>query len=143
MRIRRMEEAKCVITSYSIHYTKLYEKVYYKRENRFAGTSKYPLKKMLNFALEGITSFSVKPLRIISIIGLISLFVSCVSFIYIIVTYFRGYNIQGWTSLMSSLWFIGSLTLISLGIIGEYIGKIYTEVKGRPRYNVESVLFED
>ncbi len=119
------------------------EKVYYKRENRFAGTSKYPLKKMLNFALEGITSFSVKPLRIISIIGLISLFVSCVSFIYIIVTYFRGYNIQGWTSLMSSLWFIGSLTLISLGIIGEYIGKIYTEVKGRPRYNVESVLFED
>lgn len=119
------------------------EKVYYKRENRFAGTSKYPFKKMLNFALEGITSFSVKPLRIISIIGLISLLVSCISFVYIVVTYLRGYNIQGWTSLMSSLWFIGSLTLISLGIIGEYIGKIYTEVKGRPRYNVESVLFED
>ncbi len=119
------------------------ENVYYHREDRFAGTSKYPFKKMLNFALEGITSFSVKPLRIISIIGLVSLLVSCVSFVYIIVTYFRGYNIQGWTSLMSSLWFIGSLTLISLGIIGEYIGKIYTEVKGRPRYNIESALFED
>jgi glycosyltransferase involved in cell wall biosynthesis len=118
------------------------EKVYYKRDARFAGESKYPFRKMMNFALDGITSFSIKPLRLIMAIGIISLIISLISLIYIIVSYFMGSIIQGWTSIMLSLWFIGSLIIISLGIIGEYIGKIYTEVKERPLYNIERILFD-
>jgi glycosyltransferase involved in cell wall biosynthesis len=119
------------------------EKIYYVREERFAGKTKYPLKKMLNFALDGITSFSVKPLRIIFLIGCFILLASIVSFAYIMISYFGGGNIAGWTSNMISIWFLGSLTIISLGIIGEYIGKIYTEVKDRPLYNVEKYLFDE
>ncbi len=119
------------------------ENVYYSRAERFAGKTKYPLKKMLNFALDGITSFSVKPLRLIFLIGCIIMMASVVSFAYIIISYFMGGTIAGWTSNMISIWFLGSLTIISLGIIGEYIGKIYTEVKDRPLYNVEETLFVD
>jgi glycosyltransferase involved in cell wall biosynthesis len=116
-------------------------KVYYDRNERFAGKSKYPFRKMLNFALDGITSFSVKPLRLIMAIGCISLSICIISFVYIMISYIGGDVIQGWTSIMLSLWFIGSLIIISLGIIGEYIGKIYTEVKARPMFNIEKILF--
>ncbi len=119
------------------------EKVYYSRTERFAGKTKYPMKKMLNFALDGITSFSVKPLRLIFLMGCFIFLVSLVSFIYIMVSYFMGGSIAGWTSNMISIWFLGSLTIIALGIIGEYIGKIYTEVKDRPLYNVEETLIDD
>jgi len=118
------------------------EKVYYGRNMRFAGKSKYPFHKMLNFALDGITSFSVKPLRVILSIGCISLVICIISLIYIIISYFKGSILQGWTSIMLSLWFLGSLIIISLGIIGEYIGKIYTEVKERPLYSIKSILYK-
>ena len=118
------------------------EKVYYERQRRFAGKSKYPFRKMVLFALDGITSFSIRPLRLIIYIGSLSFLASIVSFIYVMESYFRGGNIQGWTSVMISLWFLGSLTLMSLGIIGEYIGKIYTEIKARPRYHIESILYK-
>jgi len=119
------------------------DKVYYNRDARFAGESKYPFTKMLNFAVNGITSFSVKPLRIIFLVGIISLLISLISFIYILVSYFSGHIIQGWSSIMVSIWLLGSLVIISLGIIGEYVGKIYTEVKERPLYNIEKILFKD
>ena len=118
------------------------DKVYYNRDARFAGESKYPLKKMLNFALDGITSFSIKPLRIIFLVGVISLLISVLSFIYILASYFSGNIIQGWSSMMVSIWFIGSLIILSLGIIGEYIGKIYIEVKGRPLFTIDNILFK-
>ena len=119
------------------------DKVYYNRDARFAGESKYPFTKMLNFAVNGITSFSVKPLRIIFLVGITSLIISFISFIYILVSYFSGHIIQGWSSIMVSIWLLGSLVIISLGIIGEYVGKIYTEVKERPLYNIEKILFKD
>ena len=119
------------------------DKVYYNRDARFAGESKYPFTKMLNFAVNGITSFSVKPLRIIFLVGITSLIISLISFIYILVSYFSGHIIQGWSSIMVSIWLLGSLVIISLGIIGEYVGKIYTEVKERPLYNIEKILFKD
>ncbi|PLX06733.1 MAG: glycosyltransferase [Marinilabiliales bacterium] len=118
------------------------EKVYYKRGKRFAGKTKYPFSKMIKFAMDGITSFSVRPMRMIFMTGIVILFISFLSFIYIMISYFRGGNIAGWTSTMISLWFLGSLTIISLGIIGEYIGKIYSEVKDRPLYNVEETLLD-
>ena len=119
------------------------DKVYYDRDVRFAGTSKYPLKKMLNFALDGITSFSIKPLRFIFMVGVISLIISFAALIYVLVSYFTGNIIVGWSSIMVSVWFIGSLIIMSLGVIGEYIGKIYTEVKGRPLFTVDNILFKD
>ena len=119
------------------------DKVYYNRDARFAGESKYPFTKMLNFAVNGITSFSVKPLRIIFLVGITSLIISLISFIYILVSYISGHIIQGWSSIMVSIWLLGSLVIISLGIIGEYVGKIYTEVKERPLYNIEKILFKD
>ena len=111
--------------------------VYFDCNDRFAGESKYTLKKMFNFAIDGITSFSVQPLRIISLIGLICLGISIVEMIYIIIAYFQGNAIRGWTSLLFSVWFIGGLLLFSVGVVGEYIGKIYKEVKRRPRYIIE------
>ena len=111
--------------------------VYYDRKERFAGESKYPLKKMLNFAFDGITSFSVKPLRLISSLGISCMLVSAAFIVYGLYRYITHSVIEGWTSLMLSLWFIGGAILTSLGIIGEYIGKIYCEVKRRPRYFVE------
>lgn len=119
------------------------DKVFYKRKERFAGSTKYPVKKMLNFAIDGITSFSVKPLRLIFLTGFLIMMASVLSFSYIMISYFRGGNIAGWTSVMISLWFLGSLTIMALGIIGEYVGKIYTEVKNRPQYNIELKLFNE
>ena len=115
-------------------------KVYYERNERFAGETKYPFSKMLNFAIDGVTSFSVKPLRIIFVVGFLFLFLTIVMGAYILYQYFNHNVVSGWSSLILSLWLIGSIVIISLGIIGEYIGKIYTEVKDRPRYNIESVL---
>lgn len=111
--------------------------VYFDVQERFAGESKYTLSKMLNFAADGITSFSVKPLRIISTIGILCVLLSLVEMAYIIVAWIQGNVVTGWSSLLFSLWFIGGLLLLSIGIIGEYIGKIYTEVKHRPRYIIE------
>ncbi len=111
--------------------------IYYDRKERLAGESKYPLKKMLNFAFDGITSFSVKPLRLISSLGISCMLVSAAFIVYGLYRYITHSVIEGWTSLMLSLWFIGGAILTSLGIIGEYIGKIYCEVKRRPRYFIE------
>jgi glycosyltransferase involved in cell wall biosynthesis len=114
--------------------------VYYDRSERFAGESKYPLSKMLNFAIDGITSFSVKPLRIITTFGVIFMLIAIGIIGYAIYSYLTGYAIQGWTSLLISLWFIGGAILTAIGTIGEYIGKIYKEVKRRPRYFVEKTI---
>ena len=116
--------------------------VYYERKERFAGESKYPLKKMLNFAWDGITSFSVKPLRFICILGFIILFISIGIMIYSLVRKITGNTIDGWTLLSISIWFIGGLQMISIGIIGEYIGKMYNETKRRPRYIIAENLEE-
>ena len=114
--------------------------VYFDVHERFAGESKYTLKKMLNFAADGITSFSVKPLRVISIIGILCVLLSLVEIVYILVAWIQGNVVVGWSSLLFSLWFIGGLLLLSIGVIGEYIGKIYTEVKHRPRYIIEKSI---
>ena len=114
------------------------KKVYYKRGIRTAGESKYPLSKMLSFALEGITSFSVKPLRIIAVTGLVSIIVSILMLGYTIVSVASGHAVSGWGSMMFSLWLLGGLNLTALGIVGEYIGRIYIESKHRPRYIVET-----
>ena len=111
--------------------------VYYDRGERFAGESKYPLRKMLAFAIDGITSFSVRPLRLISIVGLSFMLVALAVIFYGLVAWLCGHTIQGWTSLLVSLWFIGGAILVALGVIGEYVGKIYAEVKRRPRYFIE------
>ena len=114
--------------------------VSYVRAERFAGESKYPLSKMLNFAVDGITSFSVKPVRMVLTLGLLFLLVALGILVYVLVSYFRGRALPGWSSLMLSLWFCSGCVLTGLGIVGEYIGKIYIEVKDRPRYNIESTL---
>lgn len=111
--------------------------VYYDRAERFAGESKYPLRRMIAFALDGITSFSVRPLRLITLFGLTCMLVSFGVIIYGIVRYFEGQTIVGWTSQLVSIWFIGGAILLACGIIGEYVGKIYKEVKRRPRFFVE------
>ena len=115
-------------------------KVYYNRAERFAGESKYPLSKMLNFAVDGITSFSVKPIRLIMALGVVFLFVAFSVFVYTIWSYLTGHAVAGWSSLMLSVWFCSGCILIALGIIGEYIGKLYVEVKARPRFNIEEVI---
>lgn len=117
--------------------------VYYERNERFAGESKYPLKKMLNFAWDGITSFSVKPLRFICSIGFIVLFVSMCIMLYSLVRKITGNTVDGWTFLVISIWFIGGLQMISVGIIGEYIGKMYSETKSRPRFIISENLLEN
>lgn len=114
--------------------------VYYDRKERFAGESKYPLAKMLNFAVDGITSFSIQPLRMIATIGFIVTVLSFVAAVYALVSYLCGSVVAGWTSMLISIWFIGGAILLSLGIIGEYIGKIYKEVKRRPRYHIEKTI---
>ena len=115
-------------------------KVYYNRAERFAGESKYPLSKMLNFAVDGITSFSVKPIRLIMALGVVFLFVAFSVFVYTIWSYLTGHAVAGWSSLMLSVWFCSGCILIALGIIGEYIGKLYVEVKARPRFNIEEIV---
>lgn len=117
--------------------------VYYERGERFAGESKYPLKKMLAFAVEGITSLSVKPLRMITNVGFFVFVMSIVMLIYSFIRHFMGETIVGWTTLMGSLWAIGGLILLALGIVGEYIGKIYMETKGRPTFIVESFVNQE
>ncbi len=116
--------------------------VYYERAERFAGESKYPLKKMLNFAWDGITSFSVKPLRFICSLGFIILFISFVIMVYSLVQKIGGNTVDGWTFITISIWFIGGLQMLSIGIVGEYIGKMYNETKARPRYIISENLNE-
>lgn len=113
---------------------------YYERNERVAGSSKYPLKKMLSFAMDGITSFSVKPLRMITSIGFIILMLSFFTLLYALIMKLIGNTVQGWAFIVCSIWLIGGIQTLCLGIIGEYIGKIYNETKHRPRYIIESIL---
>ena len=114
--------------------------VYYDRLERQSGESKYPLGKMLSFAVDGITSFSVKPLRLIFYLGLVFLLISLGILVYVVVALCQGRGVQGWASLMLSIWFVGGCLLICLSIIAAYIGRIYTEGKHRPRYNIEQYI---
>lgn len=117
--------------------------VTYERHERIAGESKYPLKKMLSFSIDGITSFSSRPIRLIFFVGLFLLLLDVAMGLYVFVSYFGHEAVPGWTSLMLSVWFLGSLTLISIGVVGEYIGKIFTEVKNRPRYAIREKTPEE
>lgn len=114
----------------------------YERGERFAGESKYPLKKMISFAVEGITSLSIKPIRLIIGLGFVVFFISIAMLVYVLVRFFLGQTVTGWASVMASVWAIGGLLLLSVGIVGEYIGKIYLEAKARPRFLVEQFLNE-
>lgn len=114
--------------------------LYYKRKARIGGTSKYPFSKMLSFALDGITSFSIKPLRILSVIGAIISLGSLAIGIWALITYALGGTITGWTSIVVPMYFLGGVQILGLGILGEYIGKIYKETKRRPRYFVEEII---
>ena len=114
--------------------------VTYERAERFAGESKYPLKKMMAFAADGITSFSVKPIRLVLWAGVILFLVSLVMFLYTVIRKLTGYSFNGWASLMASIWMLGGIQLLALGVIGEYIGKIYNESKHRPRYIIAEIL---
>ena len=114
--------------------------VEYERHERFAGESKYPLKKMLSFALNGITSFSIKPIRVITSIGVILFITSIVMLIYFLISHILGLTVSGWTTIVISIWGIGGLQLLAIGIIGEYIGKIYMESKHRPRFIIDKVI---
>ncbi|MBC7959081.1 MAG: hypothetical protein H7X94_04365 [Vallitaleaceae bacterium] len=114
--------------------------VEYERSERFAGESKYPLKKMIEFALDGITSFSVRPLRFITLFGFIIFLVSILMSVYFLVVYISGKTVEGWTTIVISLWGFGGLQILSIGLVGEYIGKIYMESKNRPKYFVEEYL---
>ncbi|MGF7048874.1 glycosyltransferase involved in cell wall biosynthesis [Paenibacillus sp. DS2015] len=115
-------------------------KVYYERNKRFAGESKYPLRKMISFALDGVTSFSVSPIRFITMMGMLFFLLSIITAVYVLASKFNGNAVSGWSSLMISIWFIGGVQLVSMGMIGEYIGKIYKEVKDRPKYTEEIKL---
>ena len=119
------------------------ESVFYERKERIAGESKYPLKKMLALAWNGITSFSVKPINFIAVLGIVIIFMCILAAVYAFVSYSKGTVVPGWTSLILSIWLLGGLQLFAIGIIGQYIGKIYMEVKHRPRYNVETYLTHD
>ncbi|MCI8354292.1 MAG: glycosyltransferase family 2 protein [Lachnospiraceae bacterium] len=117
--------------------------VYYERGERFAGESKYPFGKMISFAVEGITSLSTRPIRMITGLGFIIFLVSIGILIYSLVRHYMGATIVGWTTLMVSVWAIGGLILLSLGVVGEYVGKIYLETKSRPRYIIEEILNQE
>ena len=114
--------------------------VYYERKERFAGKSKYPLKKILNIAWDGITSFSVKPIRLVLNVGVVILILSLLMILYSVIQKVLGNTVDGWTFIVCSLWLLGGIQMLSLGIIGEYIGKIYSETKARPRYLVTDYL---
>jgi len=114
--------------------------VEYERNERFLGESKYPLKKMLNFAFDGITSFSVKPIRMISMLGFFVFSISMFFLLYFFYTYFAGKTVQGWTTTVISIWALGGLQLLAIGIIGEYVAKTYTETKQRPKFIIESII---
>lgn len=117
--------------------------VEYERQERFAGKSKYPLRKMINFAIEGILSFSVKPLRIITTFGFTIAFISFLFLIYVIIGHLLTGNVEGWTTIVTLICFFGGFQIFCIGVIGEYIGKIYSETKQRPRYIIEEVLKND
>lgn len=114
--------------------------VYYDRKERVAGESKYPLKKMLALAFNGISSFSVKPITLILSLGMFIIVMALLAAVYALISYFTGHVVPGWTSLMLSIWLLGGIQLLAIGLVGQYIGKIYIEVKQRPRYNIEKVL---
>ena len=117
--------------------------VYYDRKERVAGESKYPLKKMIALAFNGISSFSIKPISLITGLGALIIFLSICAAVYALISYFLGRVQPGWTSLILSIWFLGGVQLLCIGLIGQYIGKIYVESKHRPRYNIEKVLSDD
>ena len=119
------------------------DKVYYERKERFAGESKYPLKKMIAFAWEGITSLSTKPIKFISLLGGLIFIISIIMLVYSLVRHFMGETETGWTSMILSIWSLGGLQLLAIGIIGEYIGKVYIETKKRPKYLVEKYLSDE
>lgn len=119
------------------------EVVYYDRKERFAGETKYPLKKMVAFAFNGLTSFSIVPIRLVSIIGVVSFCLSFLTGVYALIQKLLGHTESGWTSIIISVWIIGGLMLMSVGLIGEYIGKIYWETKRRPSYIIETDLTND
>lgn len=119
-----------------------YSCVYYARTARVAGESKYPLGKMLSLSIDGITSFSAKPMRIIFIVGLALLIIDIIVAIWVLISYFNNNSVSGWASLMLSVWFLGSLILMAMGIVGEYVGKIFMEVKHRPRYAINESLWD-
>ena len=114
--------------------------IYYKRKERIAGVSKYPLIKMISFAINGITSFSIKPLRILSAIGAFICILSMGIGIMALISYFSGRTVSGWTSIVVPLYFLGGIQMLGLGILGEYIGKIYNETKNRPKYFIEEII---
>lgn len=114
--------------------------VFYDRNERFAGESKYPLRKMLHFAVDGITSFSVRPLKIISNLGILISLLSIFGLLYALISFFAGSAVPGWTAIVCSIWLLGGIHMLCLGVVGEYVGKIYSEVKGRPRFTVETLL---
>ena len=114
--------------------------VYYDRHERFAGESKYPLKKMLSFAIDGITSFSVKPLKVISNLGILISILSVFGLLYALISKLSGAAVSGWTAIVASIWLLGGVQLLCLGVVGTYVGKIYSEVKARPRYRIDQLL---
>lgn len=116
--------------------------VYYERHERFAGESKYPLKKMISFAVDGVTSFSTFPLRIISNIGLVVFLLSIAALIYALISKLTGNAQAGWATLIGSIWLIGGIQLLCIGICGEYIGKVYKEVKSRPHYIIDRTILK-
>lgn len=119
------------------------DRVFYERKERKAGKTKYPFVKMAGFALDGITSFSVKPLRLIALLGVLFSGISILGLIYALASYFFGYTVPGWTAIVFSIWLLGGIQMLCIGVVGEYIGKIFSEVKRRPRYYIEKeVKFE-
>ena len=118
-------------------------KVFYERKPRKAGKTKYPLSKMISFAWDGITSLSIKPIALITGLGLFVVLASIIAFIYIFISFFSDSTNAGWTSLMASIWLLGGLQLFSIGVIGQYIGKTYLETKERPRFIVEEYISND
>lgn len=116
--------------------------VSYKRGKRVAGESKYPLRKMLNFAWDGVTSFSVKPIRLVLSLGVIVFLLSMAVMLYALIVWAIGQTVSGWTFTICSIWLVAGIQMISLGLIGEYIGKIYAETKRRPRYFIEKIIKE-
>lgn len=116
------------------------DSVYYERSKRVAGESKYPLKKMLKFAFDGITSFSIRPITLITALGVGIIICSMIALVYTLISYFTGNAEPGWSSLILSIWFLGGVQLASIGLVGQYVGKIYVEAKERPRFNIEQHL---
>lgn len=116
--------------------------VLYERNERFAGESKYPLKKMLSFAFEGITSFSVKPIRLILVIGIMMFLSSLFAILYFLTVWIADKTVQGWTTVVASIWMLGGIQLLCLGVIGEYVGKIYIESKERPKFIIDKFINE-